>query len=65
MKPHPPSHVTPPKRAPEGPGADALLAQLAHLAKEQELEDEPASYASPPCYLAEFSDAGLADHPAK
>lgn len=55
----------PPKRAPEGLVADALLSQLAHLAKEQEIEDEPASYASPPCYLAQFSNADFADETAQ
>lgn len=47
---------------------DALFAWLPLLAKAEEMEnveDEPVRYASPPCYLAEFSDAECTDHAAK
>ncbi|MHB1081827.1 MAG: hypothetical protein ACYC67_20730 [Prosthecobacter sp.] len=65
MKPPSPTDVTPAETAPEGTGAEPLLAWLPVLAKAQELEDEPESFASPPCYLAHFSDAGFADETAK
>ncbi len=65
MKPHSPTHVTPAEIAPESTGAETLLAWLPHLANAQEIEDEPASFASPPCYLAQFSDADFADETAK
>jgi hypothetical protein len=65
MKPLSPTDVTPAKGAPEGTGAEALLAWLPHLAQAQEIEDEPASFASPPCYLAQFSDVDFADETAK
>ncbi len=65
MKPHTPTDVTPAKSESEATGAEALLAWLPHLAKAQEIEDEPASFASPPCYLAQFSDADSADETAK
>lgn len=65
MKPPSPTDVTPAESTPEGTGAETLLAWLPHLAKAQEIEDEPASFASPPCYLAQFSDADFADEIAK
>ena len=65
MKTPSPTDVTPAESAPEDTGAEALLAWLPHLAKAQEIEDEPASFASPPCYLAQFSDADLTDETAK
>lgn len=65
MKTPSPTDVTPPESASEDTGAEALLAWLPHLAKAQEIEDEPAGFASPPCYLAQFSDADFADETAK
>jgi hypothetical protein len=43
----------------------ALHVSLPLLAKAEEREDVPLRYASPPCYLAEFSDEDSADHTAK
>ena len=65
MKPPSPNDVTSAESASEDTGAEALLAWLPHLAKAQEIEEEPASFASPPCYLAQFSDADFADETAK
>jgi hypothetical protein len=62
---HSSTEVTPAKISPDGPNADALLAWLHLLRKAEEAEDELPPYASPPCYLAEFSAADLSDHPAK
>ena len=67
MNPPPPADVTPAESfqdSQESTGAEALLAWLPHLAKAQETEDEPASFASPPCYLAQFSDADFANETA-
>jgi hypothetical protein len=47
---------------------EALFAWLPLLAKAEEMkdvEDVPLRYASPPCYLAEFSDEDSADHTTK
>ncbi len=51
----------------EGDGADAaaLFTWLTQLKAEEDAEDEPSRYASPPCYLAEFSDLDSANHTAK
>ncbi|WP_395732831.1 hypothetical protein [Prosthecobacter sp.] len=65
MKPPSPTAVTPAESTSEDAGAKALLAWLPHLAKAQEIEDEPASFASPPCYLAQFADVDFADETAK
>lgn len=65
MKPNSPTDVAPAESTPEAAGAEDLLAWLPHLAKAEELEEEPASYASPPCYLAQFSNAGFADETAQ
>lgn len=65
MKTPSPTDVTPAESEPESTGAEALLAWLPHLAQAQDLEDEPASFASPPCYLAQFSDADFADETDK
>ncbi|WP_397382841.1 hypothetical protein [Prosthecobacter sp.] len=65
MKPSSPTDLTPAESASEDTGAEALLAWLPDLAQAQEIEDEPASFASPPCYLAQFSDADFADETAK
>lgn len=65
MKIPSPTDVTPAESAPEATGAEALLAWLPQLAKAQEIEDETASFASPPCYLAQFSDADFADEAAQ
>lgn len=65
MKPHSPTRTAPAETAPEATGAEPLLDWLPVLAKAQELEDEPESFASPPCYLAQFSDADFADETAK
>lgn len=65
MKPPSPAAVTPAESTSEATGAEPLLAWLPVLAKAQELEDEPERFASPPCYLAQFSDADFADETAK
>ncbi|MCX6850390.1 MAG: hypothetical protein NTY98_15835 [Verrucomicrobia bacterium] len=65
MKPSSPIDVTPAESEPESTSAEALLTWLPHLAKAQEIEDEPAGFASPPCYLAQFSDADFADETAQ
>ncbi len=49
----------------DGAGADALFTWLTQLKTEENAEDELSRYASPPCYLAEFSDLEGADHTAK
>jgi len=64
MKPPSPA-VTPAESISEDTGAEALLAWLPHLAKAQEIEEEPAGFASPPCYLAQFADVDFADETAK
>ncbi len=65
MKSPSPTVLTPAESASEDTDAEALLTWLPHLAQAQEIEDEPASFASPPCYLAQFSDADFADETAK
>lgn len=45
--------------------SDVLLAWLSQLKAMESAEEEPTPYASPPCYLAEFSDADFADHTAQ
>lgn len=57
--------VTPAKNAQARSDAASLLAWLPHLAKAQDTEDEPTGYASPPCYLAQFSDVDFAEETAK
>ena len=47
-----------------GAGADALFTWLTQLKAEENAEDDPSRYASPPCYLAEFSE-DFEDHPAR
>lgn len=50
---------------PEDKSAAALSAGVRLLSKTEDTEDEPLRYASPPCYLAEFSDADCAAPAAK
>lgn len=65
MKQNSPTDETPAESKPVGAGAEHLLAWLPHLAQAQEIEDEPVAFASPPCYLARFSDADCADETAQ
>jgi hypothetical protein len=65
MKPRSATDVKTAESASEETGAESLLAWLPHLAKAQESEDEPVGFASPPCYLAEFSDVDFTDKTAK
>ena len=64
MLKHSSTDISPAKDAHDGVGADSLFAWLPLLAKAEDTEEEPARYSSPPCYLAEFPEADLADHAA-
>ncbi len=55
----------PPQEDEEGVSAGALFTWLTHLKAVEGAEDEPSRYASPPCYLAEFSAEDSADHSAE
>lgn len=59
-----PSSKNAPQTEAQSTAADTE-ALFASLAKAEEMEDEPVRYASPPCYLAEFSDAERTEHAAK